>query len=533
MGRRWAVSAVVAGVLIGAAAHAPADVVTDWNRVLLDAIRVDRSSPPKATRAMAMTHVAVYDAVVNLEGGFEPYHVTSGGPAGASPEAAAAAGAHRVLTALFPNQTATFEGALALSLGTVPEGPPKDDGMAWGRHVADEILALRANDGASQAASATFPEGAGWWAETPPGYGEPLLPQWPRVTPWTMSHGTQFRPPAPPAMISEAYETAWDEVYRIGRVDSVERTADETEIAWFWVDGPGTATPPGHWHQIAQGLSADHDLGLVDNARLFALLGMADADAAIVAWDAKYWHCHWRPLTAIVLAEADGNPTTVADPAWQPLIPTPPFPSYTSGHSTFSSASARILSLFFGTDALPFSSTSDALPGVVRTYGSLWEAAEEAGQSRVLGGIHWQYDNQAGLDSGRALAEHAFFSFLRPLGSTEPCVPGATRLCLNRDRFAVDVHYAHDDLSGEARAVTQTEDSGAFWFFSEDNLEVTLKVLDGCAIGGHFWVFASGLTDLEVTLTVTDTATGATRTYFSPQGSAMQPVVDTAAFACP
>lgn len=519
-------------LLIGVVSPTRADVVTDWNRVLLDAVRAHRLTPPEATRAMAMTQVAVYDAVVNLEGGFEPYHVRSGALAGASSQAAAAAAAHRALTALFPDQTAAFDGALTLSLAAVPPGRHRDDGIAWGRHVADEILALRANDGASQGASATFPEGAGWWEGSPPGHGEPLLPQWPGVRPWTMTHGTRFRPQAPPAMIGDAYLTAWDEVYRLGRSDSVERTAEETEIAWFWVDGPGTVTPPGHWHEIAQTLSADRGLDLVDNARLFALLGIAGADAAIVAWDSKYWYCHWRPHTAILAAEIDGNPATLADPGWEPLIPTPPFPSYLSGHSTFSATSARILSLALGTDALTFSTTSDALPGVVRVFDSLWEAAEEAGQSRVLGGIHWQYDNQEGLAAGRALAEHVFFSSLRPFGSTEPCVSGATRLCLNRGRFAVEVLYAHRDLAREARAVPLTDDSGAFWFFSQDNLEVTLKVLDGCAVGGRFWVFASGLTDVEVTVAVTDTATGATRTYFSPAGAPMQTVTDTAAFVC-
>ena len=244
-----------------------------------------------------------------------------------------------------------------------------------------------------------------------------------------MTHGNQFRVPAPPAFDSEEYAEAYAEVKDLGGVDSAARSADQTEIAYFWEDGPGTATPPGHWQVIAQQISGTFDNDMLENARLFALLSVVQADAAIVSWDNKYHYDHVRPYTAITSeAEFDGNDATEMDPSWFNLVPTPPFPTYTSGHSTFSGGSSRLLARFFGTDDIAFSAPSpdpqrwpDVLPGVVRSWTSLSQAAAEAGQSRIYGGIHWQYDNQHGLVSGRGLADFVFETLLRPVkdGSTD------------------------------------------------------------------------------------------------------------------
>ncbi|HEX6201476.1 MAG TPA: vanadium-dependent haloperoxidase, partial [Thermoanaerobaculia bacterium] len=319
-----------------------------------------------------------------------------------------------------------------------------------------------------------------------------------------------------------------------GSVDSTERTADQSEIARFWDDGAGTNTPPGHWNEILQTLSEQHGLTLIENARLFALQGMVVADAAICAWENKYRYHHWRPITGIRGAADDGNPATEPDPAWTNYIGTPPFPAYTSGHSTFSGSSARLAALFFGSDAQTFSVESDGDPAT-RQYTSLRAAAEEAGQSRIYGGIHWQYDNQEGLSSGRKIAEQAFFSFLRPTEAATSCEP-TTQLCLGGGRFAVSATWRTAvGGSGVGHPVTINDRSGAFWFFQEDNIELDVKVIDACVPEfERFWVFAAGLTDVEVELTVTDTQEGRTRTYFNPQGKAFAPVQDTDAFAtCP
>src|SRR6185295_4472209 len=460
---------------------------------------------------------------------------TASAPGGASPEAAAAAAAHRVLVALYPAQQSTFDAALATSLAAIPDGAAKTAGVSWGESVADQILALRANDHSGDLfATYTAPTGGFWWIPTPPAFAPALLPNWPIVTPWCMTSGSQFRQGGPPAAASAKYTSAFREVMRLGRVDSAFRTADQTQTALFWADGGGTATPPGHWLLIAQGISQQEHLSLLQNARLFALLGLTVADAAIVSWDNKYNYGNWRPITGIQHADLDGNPNTFTDPNWTPLIATPPFPSYTSGHSTFSGSSARILGLFFGSDEVSFSTTSDGLPGVQRSFTSFSQAAGEAGQSRIYGGIHWQYDNQDGLASGRSLAEHVFYGFLTPVASPGTCVAGPTALCLNGGRFKVQASFNTGTASGTAQALPPTGDSGQFYFFDADNTELTVKVLNACSFNDRYWVFASGLTDVEVVITVTDTQAGRVRQYFNPRGKAFAPVQDTSAFAtCP
>jgi membrane-associated phospholipid phosphatase len=195
-------------------------------------------------------------------------------------------------------------------------------------------------------------------------------------------------------------------VKTLGAVNSSRRTADQTEIALFWADGAGTVTPPGHWNVIAQDVAARNSMR--QKARLFALLNVALADAGIASWDAKYTYNFWRPVTAIRAGDTDGNPATAPDPTWTSLITTPPFPEYTSGHSTFSGAAAAVLSRFYGTPRVPFSTTSDALPGVVRDFSGFLEAAREAALSRLYGGIHFRSANEDGLKAGLAIGEWTF-----------------------------------------------------------------------------------------------------------------------------
>ncbi|MFG0284529.1 MAG: GC-type dockerin domain-anchored protein [Phycisphaerales bacterium JB039] len=398
-----------AAALLVAAGAAGADVVTDWNTAVLDAIEATRTNPPMASRAMATMHAAVYDAVNGIGGRYLPYRVETAPPAHASREAAVAQAAHDTLVALFPTQAAAVDTLLDASLSAIPAGPGRDAGVAQGAFVAAEILAWRALDGSAASKPYTPTPEPGRWRPTPPGFIAALLPQWPDVTPFAMTSGSQFRPPAPPPLISPEYTAAFDEVKAVGRFDSATRTADQTEIARIWEGGVGTPTPPGQWNQIAQTLAAARGNTLEQNARMFALLNISLADAAISAWDCKYTYDYWRPVTAIQLADTDGNPDTIADPDWLPLLTTPPFPTYTSGHSTFSGSAAAVLAGFFGTDAITF--TFEAI-GLSRDFTSLREAAEEAGISRIYGGIHYSFDNTAGLDSGRQLGEYVYESFL-------------------------------------------------------------------------------------------------------------------------
>jgi membrane-associated phospholipid phosphatase len=387
------------------------DAVLDWNQTLLNAVKQDKTAPPLASRNMAMVHAAIYDAVNAIEQTGKIYRVEANAPESASAEAAAAAAAHRVLVNLYPQQTATFDTALQASLAEIPDGVSETDGVNLGQSVADEILQWRSTDGANATVQYTPGTNPGEWQPTPPGFAPALLPQWPNVTPFAMTNGEQFRPAGPPALDSEEYSTELNLVKQLGSSNSTERTAEQTEIAQFWADGGGTYTPPGHWNEIAQDVSLQQGSTLAENARLFALLNIAMADAGIIAWDAKYTYNFWRPITAIQQADSDGNPQTASDPNWTPLLTTPPFPEYISGHSTFSGAADAILTSFFG-ENINFTTESAGLPGVRRSFESFTQAASEAGISRIYGGIHFASANEDGLAAGRALGEYVFDNFL-------------------------------------------------------------------------------------------------------------------------
>jgi len=376
--------------LIGAVADA--DVVTDWNNAALDAIRAGHTAPPIASRSLVIAHVSIYDAVNGIARTYEPYLVQSAVPASASREAAASAAAHQALVNLFPASTSSFDALHAAILAAIPDGPQKTAGIVWGEFVANQILAARANDGSDAIVPPPGGTDPGAWVPTPPAFLPYLLPQWGFVLPFAMSSSSQFRPSGPPSLDSERYAADYDEVKSLGPAVGSTRTEEQTQIALFWADGAGTETPPGHWNSIAQSFADMEGNTLEQNARLFALLNIAMADAAICAWDAKYTFDFWRPVTAINYLEPELN--------WMSFIVTPPFPDYVSGHSTFSGAAATVLALFYGTEDLPFTIGSDFLPGVYRSFPTCLDAAEEAAVSRLYGGIHFRSANEDGLQAG-------------------------------------------------------------------------------------------------------------------------------------
>jgi len=394
-------------LLIGALADA--DVLTEWNSVALDAIRTGHTAPPIASRSLAIAHVSIYDAVNGIARTYEPYLVQSAVPASASREAAASAAAHEALVDLFPASASSFDTLHAAILAAIPDGPQKTAGIVWGEFVANEILAARTSDGSDAIVPPPGGSGPGVWVPTPPAFLPYLLPQWGFVTPFAMSSSAQFRPPGPPALDSQRYAADYNEVKELGAAVGSTRTEEQTLIALFWADGAGTETPPGHWNSIAQTISAARGNTLEENARLFALLNIAMADAAICAWDAKYTFYFWRPVTAIAFAEPQLN--------WMSFIVTPPFPDYVSGHSTFSSAAATVLALFYGTDDLPFTTGSDFLPGVYRSFPTCLAAAQEAAVSRLYGGIHFRSANEDGLQAGVGIGQWAATHYLQPKGN--------------------------------------------------------------------------------------------------------------------
>src|SRR5436309_1137204 len=392
---------VSTALFIGTLAHA--DVVTDWNTAALDAIRAGHTPPPIASRSLAILHVSIYDAVNGIARTHEPYLVQSAVPASASREAAASAAAHDALVNLFPAAASSFDALYAAILATIPDGPQKVAGIVWGEFVANQILAARANDGSDAIVLPPGGSGPGVWVPTPPAYFPYLLPQWGFVVPFAMSNSSQFRPPGPPPLDSQRYAADYNEVKELGAAIGSTRTAEQTQIALFWADGAGTETPPGHWNSIAQIIADVRGNTLEQNARLFALLNLAMADGAICAWDAKYTFHNWRPVTAIRNADTDGNPATDPDTAWDSFIVTPPFPDYVSGHSTFSAAAATVLALFYETDNIRFTTGSDFLPGMQRSFHSFSAAATEAADSRVYGGIPFRFASEDGVVGGRGI----------------------------------------------------------------------------------------------------------------------------------
>ncbi|MFM7055744.1 MAG: vanadium-dependent haloperoxidase, partial [Planctomycetota bacterium] len=353
-----------------------AAVVHSWNDITLQAIRDERPAPPMASRALAMVSTAVFDAVNSIDGRYQSYSGVLAVSPLASTEAAAAAAARDVLVSVFPARTATFDAALTATLATLPADASTTAGVNAGRAAASSILALRTADGKDTVPPYTPSGLQGRWAPTAPNFTAPVLTQWGSVKPWSMTTGSQFRPAAPPAITTTEYSSAFALVRQLGSSTSTVRNADQTATAFFWAGGPGTATPPGQWNMIAQTVARQQDLTTPEASRMYALLNIALADAAISCWDAKYFYDYWRPITAIRNGANDGNAGTPSDgpTPWLPLLTTPSFPSYTSGHSTFSSAAAAVLAAFYGTDTITFTATSEVATVANRTFRSFTAA---------------------------------------------------------------------------------------------------------------------------------------------------------------
>jgi hypothetical protein len=403
---------------LGAALAWGDNAVLYWNQQMLDTTRLSRNPPPIASHHMATFHAAIGDAVDGISRKWRPWLVQETAPAGADTDAAIASAAYTVLNALW-GQAANphnFDVAYQQALAAIPEGQAKADGLAWGKHVAEQILTKRADSGYNKPIPGPYSSNEpGLWRETPPGFRPPVLPFWGHVTPFVMTSPDQFRAPPPPALGSKQYaeETAY--VVKVGARDGAGRTEYETLSTAFWSDDLGTATPPGHWNVIAEDLARRRHLSVPECARLFALLNFAEADAAICCWDTKFFYRTWRPETAIRELDSKLNPNAVPRPDFIPLMVSPAFPSYTSGHSTFSAAASRLLERYFGTDDIEFTVTSDGLPGAVRSFKKLSAARDEIGMSRIWAGIHFMADNLEGQKAGVKVADWVFENALQPL----------------------------------------------------------------------------------------------------------------------
>ena len=417
-------------LVLGSPARAAADAVIHWNTTAASAgfaAGLDNSAgcvdPLHESRIFAMMHVAIHDALNAIDRRSQPYAFDAQAPAGASPDAAVAAAARDVLVALFPQLPGELgltpdaavefvEAAYVAALAAIPDTPAKTQGILIGQAAAAAILDLRDADGANTPPFLDFAYVPG---PNPgdfqfiPGLPFAAFPNWGKVTPFVLTSSSQYRPKAPYAVTSKKYAADFNEVKSLGAVDSTTRTADQTEIALFWVEG----SPQG-WNRIARTVSVQHGLDLWQNARLFGLLNLASADAYVADFENKYFYEFWRPITAIRAADTDGNPDTVADPTWDSLVGTPPAPDYPSGHSGQGAAMAEVLARFFG-DKVSFSTTATTQPGVTRSFTSFSQAAEENGNSRIYVGFHFRHAVTEGIKLGSKVGKVAFNHYLRPV----------------------------------------------------------------------------------------------------------------------
>jgi hypothetical protein len=433
--RRALAGLVTSLLLMTTSVTTRADEVEDvihWNARVLSVLALSGQNNTIQTRSLAMAHAAIHDALNAIEQRYQPYAASWCAAPWASPQAATAAAAHRVLLGVIPTfgtpaqQAAAIEAAndaYAAAITAMPDGPARAEGIGVGEAAATAILVLRASDGALLADTPHVAlTGPGFWQPTPnpnppdpsnggPGLAPPILPRWGDVAPFTLRRGDQFRPEGPAELSSRKYARDYNEVQGIGARLSTTRTVEQSEIARFWYEGSQVG-----WNRIARVVAEPRLLDLWDQARLFALLNFAMADGFIAGWNARYVYNFWRPVTAIRAGDADGNDSTVGDPHWETFLNTPAIPDYPSTHSVLGAAAAEVLGRFFHDDAIPFTTTSGApFAGITRSYTSFLEAARENADSRVYAGIHFRTATRDGLRLGRKIGAVGVKRDLEPL----------------------------------------------------------------------------------------------------------------------
>lgn len=444
------------------ASNLAGDVIHRWNEIAITATGLDHTpllpgenrifgeqlGPGRASRAMAIVHIAMFDAIDALTGQYQTYTSVTP-PEHYSTDAAVAQAAHDTLVALYPSQGPTFDQALAEDLLRVKSKAQRANGVAFGHAVAAALLASRVGDGSEVAEVNVGPNHPlsdlpGHWRPDPIANQPVALgAHWGQCRPFVLTSGDQFRAPPPPSLDSAEYAAAFEEAKNIGGdgiVTPTARTAEQTMTGTFWAyDGtPSLCAPPRLYNQITIHIGDQMHLNQLEMARLLVLANIAMADAAIAVWESKYYYDFWRPVTGIRESDpgtgptglGDGNDATVGDTTFTPLgAPasnltgpnfTPPFPSYPSGHGGIGGALFQTMRRFFGTDNIAFTFVSDEFNGVTRddqgnvrpylprTFSTLSQAEEENGQSRIYLGIHWQFDKTAAIAQGEQVADYVF-----------------------------------------------------------------------------------------------------------------------------
>jgi hypothetical protein len=409
--------ALAAGTASAAATSPPPSgdpaVISDWNSIAVTTLVGDTTKQPvEDILYMAFVQAAVYNAVVGVDGRYEPYRFHARAPRGTSAQAAAVAAAHEILVTYVPSAQATLDADYAASLAQIPDGMAKSQGIAFGTLAADNLIRQRAHDGRNADIQFTQPPAPGVWRPTPPAFLPMSAPWLGFVTPLLVHSATQFGPRhPPPALTSARYTRDFNEVKALGSLDSPERTPDQTSTALFF-----SGSPLVQFNAALRDQLTARQLDIDAAARMFAAVDMSVADALITVWHAKYVYGFWRPITAINLADTDGNPDTVADPSWVPLIATPNYPEYPSGYNAFTSTVTHGLENLFQTRQLQLTLISTAVPGVERHYDTGSAVRRDVVNARVWLGIHFRTADTVSRNIGRRLAAWTIDHYFQPAG---------------------------------------------------------------------------------------------------------------------
>lgn len=470
----WLVSTLLCTVVIKPAA---AQVITEqdpilyWNEVILTVVANDHSDaflpgdqfgPTKTSRALAIYHVALYDAANSVRPTYASFNTSVTVTGVSSIHAAVATAAYTILQSLYPHHVYVTD-TYTTYLATITNGSSKNNGVLIGTSVAQTALQKRTNDNANADMMYTPSNEPGKHRVDPLNPDQPYLtPKWGAVTPFVLQTIASFRAPVPPTLQSAEYAVAYNEVKRIGGdgiITPSTRTAEQEEIGYFWAYDASNniGVPPRMYNNIARTIAIQKQNTVMQNARFFALVNLAQADAGIAAWDSKYYYNYWRPIVAIREADSGTGPTglgdqnnlTTGNEHWTPLGSpasnsttqrdfTPPFPAYPSGHAAFGAAAMHMIALFYGTDAIAFTQTSDEMNGITtgndgivrpykpRSYTTLTQAITENAMSRIYLGIHWNFDATAGNKMGTDIADYVFNNALLPLENSSSSISSSS-----------------------------------------------------------------------------------------------------------
>jgi hypothetical protein len=402
----WITNGIVSLAGFALAVVAPAaraDINTDWDKTACDVIAAAKPNTPTAVRILAITQTAAYDAVISAAGGDAK---RTGHALDVTANAAVAAAYRSALLALLPTQQAMIDDFYRQSIAAIVDGPDRSAGLALGERAAADVLARRAEDGASSIENYRPVTSPGVYAPT----AIPVVPQWTARKPWLMTGAADIRPGPPPALDSATWARDYNEVKAMGAKTGSTRTDEQTAVARFW-----EATLPSIYHGVVRSVAEQPGRGLEQNSRLLAAVAQGMDDALIAVFDAKYHYNFWRPITAIRNGDMDGNDATARDASWTPFIDTPMHPEYPCAHCIVSATVATILQADIGDAEVPaLTTTSYMVQGSKRNWKTMEDFIKEVSEARICDGVHYRTSTEVGVAMGRKVGALAALKFFGP-----------------------------------------------------------------------------------------------------------------------